>query len=116
MTKGERLVCTQEMRVRFSPAPPKLKEDIMAKKKKKSDVQRVRQTMKGDYVDPQFILSAYRHLKPTYHLPPIEEFTLSILSLALPMPGMKFKRTKTGFEISIPLSHVVKTLKLEPRL
>lgn len=89
----------------------------MARKKKVTTSNKtLKKTTEGDYVDPKFILGAYRYLKPNYHLPPIEDFVRKVMSLQMPCPGMKFQRTRDGFSISIPLTHVIKTLKLEPRI
>lgn len=89
----------------------------MAKKRKvSSSKSRVQKTSQGDYVEPKFILGAYKYLKPHYHLPPLEDFVRRVMSLKMPCPGMKFKTTRDGFCLSIPLTHVIKTLKLVPRI
>lgn len=78
--------------------------------------QKVRRDLQSDYVDLKPFLKAYQRLESRYHLPTFKNFVRKIMSLKLPCPGMKFKRTHYGFDLSIPLRYVIKTLKLEPRI
>lgn len=83
---------------------------------KKKGVSSSKPIVKKDGIDVRFILETYQYLKPFYHLPSLENFTLSILNLLLQTRKTKTICTKTGFELIIPLRYVIKSLGLAPRI